>query len=206
MPTNPSDFHTNPSLLRRIKDLRDGGAWGEFDSLYRPMLHRFAKIRGLSDADAEDIVQRCMASICVHIDEFTYDPSRGRFKAWLQTLVKNKCRDLQRSRKHREKDAEALKGVAADVEPPESAFERIWVEEHLNHCLRLLSQEEDEQTYKAFHEYAVEEQPVEEVCRRFELTAQQLYKIKWRLTKRLREQMTHLVGEAIAASVLPGKE
>ena len=33
---------TRPSLLLRIRDRGDAGAWRTFDAIYRPMLYRFA--------------------------------------------------------------------------------------------------------------------------------------------------------------------
>ena len=51
---------TRASLLLRIKDTRNTHAWAEFDAIYRPMLYRFARARGLDDAAAEDLVQHCI--------------------------------------------------------------------------------------------------------------------------------------------------
>ena len=90
---------TRASLLLRIKDRSDAQAWHEFDVLYRPMLNRFARSRGLNDADAEDVVQHCMMAVQKHIAHFEYDPTQGRFKGWLRTLVNNRIRNLLRDRK-----------------------------------------------------------------------------------------------------------
>ncbi len=191
----PNPEQTNPSLLRRIKDRRNENAWSEFDALYRPMLRRFARIRGLGDADTEDVVQYCMTSICMNIEKFTYDPSRGRFKSWLRTMVNNRCRDLLRSRRQPTAEINAADQVPADDASPQEAFDRIWIDEHVNHCLRTIRREVDEPTFMAFQRYVLEGQPADDVCRELELTPERLYKIKWRLTKLLRERVRDLIGD-----------
>lgn len=186
---------TDPGLLRRIKDRGNKAAWSEFDVLYRPMLLRFARSRGLPSEDAEDIVQHCMASVCAHIEQFSYDPTRGRFKSWLRTMVNNRCRDLLRIHRHCTVIlTEADQLPAADPSPDE-AFDKIWLDEHVNHCLRIIRQEVDEATFAAFERYVLRDQPVEQVCRELALMPDQLYKIKWRLTKRLREALRELLGD-----------
>ena len=89
---------TRATLLERIRDRADTNAWGQFDAIYRPMLMRFAQGRGLSLSQAEDVTQHCMAAVHKHIDEFEYDPSKGRFRGWLRTLVNNRVRDMGRLR------------------------------------------------------------------------------------------------------------
>ena len=187
--------HTDPGLLRRIKDRDNKTAWIEFDVLYRPMLQRFAKARGLSADDAEDVVQYCMASVCAHIEQFSYDPTRGRFKSWLRTMVNNRCRDLLRIHRHSTVVLTEADHLPAADPLPDEAFDKIWTEEHVNHCLRIIRREVDEQTFLAFERYVLQGQPAEQVCRELALMPDQLYKIKWRLTKRLREGMRDLVGD-----------
>lgn len=186
---------TRASLLVRIKDRRNSAAWGEFDAIYRPMLHRFAIMRGLDDASAEDVVQQCMTAIHNHIEGFDYDPSKGRFKGWLRTLVNNRIRNLARDRHDRPAESQDFKQDQAREPSPEEAFDHIWMEEHLKHALRLVRDEVDQQTFTAFQRYVMEEQPVEATCKEVGVTANQLYKIKWRVTQKLGEKMKELLGE-----------
>jgi RNA polymerase sigma-70 factor (ECF subfamily) len=43
---------TQASLLLRIRDPRDRVAWGTFIQIYTPLIHAYARHRGLQDADA----------------------------------------------------------------------------------------------------------------------------------------------------------
>lgn len=187
---------TRASLLIRIRDPRNSTAWAEFDSIYRPMLERFARIQGLRPVDTDDLVQACMVAIHKHIESFEYDPGKGRFKGWLKTMVGNKVRNFFRDNQ-REQTAEShdFQRVDESEETPDTAFDRLWMDEHLRHCLSLVRHEIDEATFDAFCKYVIEEQPVETVCARFGISTQQLYKIKWRLTQKLGEKMKELLGD-----------
>ncbi len=185
---------TRPSLLVRIRDCQDSAAWGLFDDIYRPILHRFAAARGLSHADAEDIVQQCMTAISTYIQSFDYDPARGRFRTWLQTMVNNKVRNLVRDRRDHPAGGDRIANVPTDDDSPEDIFEKIWRQQHIWHCLRQIEGEVDATTFTAFQHYVIEERPIEEICAALSLKPNNVYTIKWRLTQRLSEKMTELLG------------
>lgn len=186
---------TRASLLLRIKNQRDAMAWAEFDSIYRPILRRYAKAWRLPEEEAQDVIQNCMLAIHKHIAGFDYDPKKGRFRAWLKTMVCNRVKNLLRDR--REKQAGSGDFIREQVrEPaPDEEFERIWKEEHLKHAMECVRSEVDATSFEAFLRYVIEEKPVKAVCDEFGIDAQTLYKIKWRITQKLREKMTDLTGE-----------
>ena len=179
---------TRPSLLVRIRNRGDHAAWETFDGIYRPMLLRFAMAQGLAGNDAEDVAQHCMKAIAEHIGTFEYDPNRGRFKSWLRTVAANYVRNQWRRKAERGLDA------VEESRDPE-AFDRIWDQEHLWHCLRRLAAEVEQQTFDAFRMYVVEDRPVDAVASELGLTRENLYTIKWRLTGRLSAMMTELLGD-----------
>lgn len=191
---------TRASLLLRIKNPLDASAWNEFDSIYRPMLMRFALACKLHHADAEDVAQMCLAAVQKHMAEFEYDPRRGRFKSWLCTLVRNRVRNKLRDEREKPPDNSGVFKISQQREPlPEEAFEKIWIEELLRHALRRLREDVGEEKFQAFHQYAIEQRPVEEVGRATGLTAARLHKLKWRLTQKLRQQMANITGETPVA-------
>lgn len=187
---------TRGSLLQRIRDRRDQVAWQEFDAVYRPLIRRFAKSRGLDDASSEDVVQHCMLAVHRHIDEFNYDPRKGRFKGWLRTVADNRIRNLVRG--HRDQPAETrdLRQPQESEETPEDAFDRIWHLEHLSFCLRRIRSEVQESTFRAFELHVLEEWPVERVAIELKMTNDQVYRIKWRVLQKLRSEMRRLLEEA----------
>ncbi|MEO1129105.1 MAG: sigma-70 family RNA polymerase sigma factor [Planctomycetota bacterium] len=186
---------TQPSLLLRIRNRSDAAAWETFDAIYRPMLHRFALSCGLRIEDADDVVQHCMRAVAEHIDRFEYDPSRGRFKSWLRTLVNNRVRSLATRRREARVDSAVMATAEGREVSPDDRFERIWDQEHLWHCLRQLRSEVEEKTFEAFRMYVIEDQPAEHVSTALGISTGALYTIKWRLTERLATHMRTLLGE-----------
>ncbi len=185
---------TRVTLLERIKNPANNAAWVEFDAIYRPMLFRFAQARGLSHADAEDIVQGCMGAISDHITTFEYDPSKGRFKGWLRAMVNNRWRNHLRGRREQPVDSRDLRALEYQDESPEETFDRVWTQEHLRYALRAILTEVDNSTACAYRAYVINKESVQHICDTYGMTANQLYKIKWRLTQRLREKMQELEG------------
>lgn len=80
---------TRHSLIARGKDLADGDAWTEFLTIYRPVVYRMARRRGMQDADAHDLAQRVFLAISQAIDGWQPGPSRPPFRAWLVTVSRN---------------------------------------------------------------------------------------------------------------------
>ncbi len=186
---------TRPSLLIRIRDHADQVAWSEFDAIYRPMLRRFGLARGLAQTEADEIAQVCMASISKYIGGFEYNPQKGRFKAWLRTMVNNRFKNLLRDRRDKQAESQDFKNAQEPGESPDELFDRLWRQEHLKHCLRLIRSEVEESTFKAFVAYVMEDRPVDHVCSEFGMKPNQVHAIKSRITKRLRERMFEVMGE-----------
>ena len=187
---------TRSTLLERVKNRSDDEAWQEFDAIYRPLLRRFASARGLTHADADDVVQHCLVTISRHIGDFDYDPRRGKFKAWLRTIINNRIRNLARGQRDYSAGSHDFDRLSNREATPEALFDRLWREEHLRHCLNRVTSEVDESTFKAFRAYVLEEQPVEQVCRAHNMTRNQVQLIKWRVTNKLRQHMKILLGDS----------
>lgn len=186
---------TRPSLLLRIRDRRDAAAWEIFDAIYRPMLLRFAMARGLSRDDAEDVTQHCLTAVARHIQEFEYDPRRGRFKGWLRTLVNNRVRNLLRGRRENQPATGALEAVRDESPSPDDQFEQVWMQEHLWFCLRELREQVDATTYQAFELHVLQQRPADEVCGALSITPGNLYTIKWRMERKVAARLKELLDD-----------
>jgi RNA polymerase sigma factor (sigma-70 family) len=187
---------TRPSLLLRIRDRRDDAAWQTFDGIYRPLLQRYAVACGLKSADAEDVVQHCMSAVQENIAGFDYDPAKGRFKSWLRTIVYNRVRNLIRDRPAGLGGDAEMRGVPSREESPEQVFDRLWMQEHLWHCIELVRRDVEPTTFRAFEMYVLEQRTIEEVCAELKVRPNVVYTIKWRLTEKIAERMRELLGDA----------
>lgn len=186
---------THLSLLIRVKSPNDQSAWREFDEIYRPMLFRFARACGLRDADADEIVQACMVSASQHVGSFEYDPSKGRFRGWLKTIVNNRVRSMLRDRRDQPAESAVFNRADAREESPEEIFDRVWRQEHLRHCLIRVREEVEPATFAAFEALVLQQRPVEDVCTQFGMSANQVYLIKSRLTSKIRKHMMAILGD-----------
>jgi len=189
---------TRASLLARIKDLHDTQAWREFDSIYRSMLYRFARSRGLDRASAEDVVQRCMATVVRQAPTFRYEASKGKFRNWLRKMAENKMRDLLRARRLKQADSKHLAALRSGEPSPEELFDKAWYQAHVMYCLEQVRADVQDTTYQAFQLYAIEERPVGQVCELLNMTPNQLYKIKWRVQQKVAKLMEEFVEETVA--------
>src|ERR1700751_462217 len=92
---------TRASLLVRLRDGGNVGAWQEFVRLYAPIIYGFARKRGLQDADAADLMQDVLRSVSSAVPRLEYDPVRGTFRGWLFTVTRNKVFNFLESRSKR---------------------------------------------------------------------------------------------------------
>ena len=184
---------TRKSLLLRIRDPRDSVAWQEFDGIYRPILTRYTKAWHLRDADIEDVVQHCMVAVHKRVESFDYDPDRGRFKSWLRTLANNRIRNLFRDRRMQEAKSADFERPQLREPPPDQQFDKLWMDEHLKHCMGQVRTEVEPTTFKAFELHVYEQWPVERVCSTMNMTPNQVYKIKRRVTQMVAQKMRMLL-------------
>src|SRR5690606_23216201 len=73
-----------------LSDSTSSDAWGEFAAVYRPLILRVARAKGLQQADAEDLAQEVLSVVSRAVGSF--DLTRdGSFRGWLFTITRNLC-------------------------------------------------------------------------------------------------------------------
>ena len=59
-----TDFlQTRSSLIAQVRSPEDREAWDQFVVMYRPVIYRMARRRGMQDADAQDLVQTVLMRV-----------------------------------------------------------------------------------------------------------------------------------------------
>lgn len=185
---------TRASLLIRIKDPRNTQAWAEFHDLYAPLLYRYARARGLSHEDAEDVRSKCYEAIVKQLPHFDYNLQKGGFKAWLRTLVNRRVVDLLRQRRDIFLDTHELVQLAGDDATADQLWEEQWRQQHLRHCVQQAGLQVSEQSYQAFRMLVDEQCSVSEVCQRLGLNPNQVYKAKSQVLALVRDLMQATVS------------
>src|ERR1043166_1070615 len=90
---------TRNSLLTRLKNWDDNDGWKRFFDTYWRLIYGAAIKSGLSDDEAQDVVQETILSVAKKMNEFKYDPALGSFKGWLLTLTRWRITDHIRKRR-----------------------------------------------------------------------------------------------------------
>lgn len=189
---------TNVSLLSRIRDRADSSAWREFDRRYRELMLRYCRRRGMSQVDAEDVVQATLTGLSESLPRFTYDPNRGRFRDYLCRCVRNEifrwtARPQVAARPLYNNEGRPI------VEPPDAAasgadttWEEEWVAHHYRRALEVIRKSFDARNVELF-DRSIAGASVELLASEFGVSVQTIYKAR----KRIRERMEELINEQI---------
>src|SRR5689334_19655137 len=86
---------TRLSLLSRLKECDDQESWRVFFNTYWKLIYNAAIRAGLSDAEAQDVVQETIIAVSRKIS--VYDPAKGSFKNFL--MQQTRWRIVGRMRK-----------------------------------------------------------------------------------------------------------
>src|SRR5215471_16312261 len=81
---------TRQSLLQRLKRWDDQESWRNFFELYSGLLYATAIKAGLSDSEAQDVVQDTIILVSKKMEGFKYDPAVDSFKGWLLYLTRKR--------------------------------------------------------------------------------------------------------------------
>jgi len=96
---NDSDsIPTRQSLLARLKDVGDQESWRDFFDTYWRLIHATALKAGLTETEAQDVVQEVMIAAAKKMPEFTYEPEKDSLKGWLLAVTRWKVADQFRRR------------------------------------------------------------------------------------------------------------
>jgi RNA polymerase sigma-70 factor, ECF subfamily len=122
---------TRSTLLMRIRDPADAGAWGEFVALYEPLLTAYVQHRGLGAEDVRDVVQDVFARLVRRLPEFQLDRDRGRFRTWLWQVCQRTLIDWARRRRRQSRAEEAwLRRLSESPPPRDSDSDPHWAKLH----------------------------------------------------------------------------
>src|SRR2546422_869000 len=90
---------TRSSLLVRLRNWDDQEGWRGFFETDWKLIYGAATKAGLTDAEAQDVVQETMLTVAKKMPGFKYDPSIGSFKGWLLQLTHWRIIDQLRKRR-----------------------------------------------------------------------------------------------------------
>ena len=201
MSAAPDEFlPTRHSLLSRLRNWEDQESWREFFETYWKLIYGVAIRAGLSEAEAQDVVQETVLSVAKKMPGFRYDPAVGSFKSWLLLITRRRIADHLRKRSRQPAVAEPLPGEEAETslvermpDPAGPDLESVWDEEWnkaiLGAALQRIRRQVDAKQFQIFDSYVLKEWPVEVVSQTLGVSAAQVYLAKHRISALLKKEI-----------------
>ena len=184
---------TRPSLLLLLGTDQNQSAWRQFADLYSPVIYRYCRRKGLQEADALEVLQDVLLQVHQYIAAFDYDPDRGRFRGWLQSVTHSRlCRYWKRHAQQKE-----WTGYEQQLEQAQADDD--FNTEVITHVTQLaLEQIKDDfrpETWRAFELTWIENRPVGSVAAQLGRNEGWVYVAKSRVLKKLTTRVTQLIEE-----------
>jgi len=199
---------TRTTLLNRLKDWQDQAGWQLFFDTYWKLIYGVARKAGLSDVEAQDVVQETLVAVAKHIPTFKYDPALGSFKAWLLNMARWRIIDQMRkrgpfSRYHRRRGKPGTPArtdtVEAVPDPAGGWLDKLWDEDWQANLLETATNNVrrrlDPQKYQVFDCYVNKGWAASKVAATFGLSVENVYVAKHRITQLLKDEILRLEKE-----------
>ena len=217
-----SSIQTRPSLLNRLKTGDDTGSWQEFYRVYGKLVRDFAIQAGLTDTEADDVVQETAIAVSRHLPEFRYDPKVCRFKTWLLNQTSWRIKDQLKRRKvgqaSRLSGAGETPALHSDDTPRTATVERVpdpaainldalfdaeWRKNLLGAALERVQTKFSLKQFQIFDLNVFKDWPAADVARSLGVSLANVYVTKHRVAAALKKEMKRLEREM--ADVVPLK-
>jgi len=189
---------TSENLIRRVRNTVDDSAWESLVSLYRPVVYRMARRRGLAHESAEDIVQTVFLSVSRAIPQWTFEEGGPRFRNWLGRIARNAIVNaIARAQPDRATGSTSVAEILHAV-PSEAEISSALIVETRTEAIRFAARqvqgEFSERTWKIFQATAIEGRPAAVVARDFGCSMGAVYASRSRVTARIREVVQEMSG------------
>lgn len=198
---------TRSSLLSRLRNMGDDASWRTFFETYWRLIYNVARKNGLSDDQAQDVVQETVIAVARQIPEFRYNPAKGSFKQWLFLITRRRAADhlrrLYRARQASEEPSEEVAISAEEVPdagPPPDAelvarWEQEWRENIFHLALARVRQQTNPKHFQVFDCCVLQNLPAPEVARVLRMSAAQVYLAKHRVTAAVKRAAVEIEAE-----------
>lgn len=185
---------TRHSLLERLRNLEDQASWQEFFDTYWKLIYCAAVKSGLSDAEAEEVVQETVIAVARKMGTFRYDPKVCSFKGWLMLLTRCRIVDQVRKRRPNQRplplpraDTDTTTEATLKVIDPAAdlALEHIWDEEWeknlIDAAMERVKRKVNAQHYQIFHLHAVKNMAARDIGRLLGVSTAKVYVVRHRV-------------------------
>src|SRR5208282_3838140 len=152
---------TRYTLLSRLEDRGDQDSWKNFFDTYWRLIYSVAVKSGLTEAEAQDVVQETIISVARDVHKFKRDRTLGSFKGWLRNIIRWRIADQLRKRTRAswgnpaQTGAELPRPDVAELPDPageavEFAWEEAWQANLLKAAMEIIKPSVREEHYQIF--------------------------------------------------------
>lgn len=191
---------TRRSLVSRLRRWDDGASWEEFFNTYWRLIYSVAIKAGLSDQEAEDVVQETVLGIAKKMGDFRYDPAVCSFRGWLLHVTRLRIVDQLRKRLpavtryvHPRNETTTLERIP---DPAGAGLDTLWNEEWekniVDVAMTRVKRRVRPEHYQIFYLNAVKAVSAQKVARSFETSVAQVYLIKHRVARLVKSEVRRL--------------
>lgn len=188
---------THASLLLRLSEGSDKGAWVEFFDRYSELIRGFARRQNVPPTECDDILQDVLVALTRSMPGFSYDPAKGKFRSYLKTVVLRAIfrRSRQKSGNVPLENVEAIVSRQSGDDATEALWETEWRQYHLRLAMKSISIEFSPADRHAFERYAVAGDDARNTADSLGISVDQVYQAKSRILRRLEEIIEQQVAE-----------
>jgi len=200
---------TRATLIQRLKNWQDQSSWQVFFDTYWHLIYGVAVKRGLTNAEAEDVVQETMISVAKQMPGFKYDPAIGSFKAWLLNITRWRIADQLRTHQelaaYHDSPDETRQGDDDNdrrtnnhpIPDLDTLWDDEWEKNLLDAAIAKARRRLDPKQYQIYDFYVTKEWKPERVAKAFAISINQVYLAKHRVTELIKEEAERLKKEII---------
>jgi RNA polymerase sigma factor (sigma-70 family) len=186
------DLATRPSIFLRLKESDPAPrevAWRQFYDRYAPVIANFARRKGANKQQSDEVVQDVISGFFAASPRFVYDPSRGRFRAYLKTCAMHALSRIRGAlAPAQEQPVEELQIID---DHDEQLWDRLWQQQVLRRAMDIVRDHYTRkgrlETFLAFEQNVVFGRPAAEVARELGINVASVHTAKSRVTDKLRE-------------------
>jgi len=191
---------TRLSLIGRLADWNEHAKWQEFFDLYWRLIYNVARKAGLTDAEAQEVVQETVITVAKNVAK--YDPKLGPFKGWLLNTTRWRIQDQFRKRQPAEQQAPrddrsdrgaAVERVAGiDGREIEAEWDREWQRNIFQAALDRVKKRVSARQFQIFECCAVKHWSAARVAETLRVNAAQVYLAKHRVGALMKKEVAEL--------------
>jgi RNA polymerase sigma-70 factor (ECF subfamily) len=199
---------TRQSLFSRLRDWQDQAGWREFFDRYWRLIYKVARQSGLSESEAEEVVQNTFVYLCRRMPNFQYDRTRGSFRSWLRVVTRSRIHVFVRSRKAAEgrvldpcpEGGVNEPAIVEDLpDPAGDALDEIWQREWeanlIETAFRRLRPKVSSRQLLIFRLATLGELELTQVAKKLGVSVAQVYLARHRVGKLFRAEVRQLREE-----------